>query len=146
MTFSSGEEGSRAAVGRGTVRGISAAVDSATGSVSVRAVIEQPPQLRAGELLSGRIVTRTIEHALIVPLAALVPEDDSFIVYVVDEEAIAHATRVQVGERTEKDAQILSGLEVGQVVVTEGAYGVVEGATVHANDSAGKGSPAPASP
>jgi multidrug efflux system membrane fusion protein len=114
---------------------VSAALDS-TGSVVVRAVVDRQPQLRAGQLLSGQIVASRLENVLIVPVSALVPEEDGFVVYVVDAAGVAHATPVEVAERTSTEAHVTSGLQGGEVVVTEGAYGVTDGAHVERSDAA----------
>lgn len=130
--------GERRIVGQGTVRGISAAVDSASGSVAVRATVDAPARrLNAGEMLSGRITVERIENAMVVPLTALVPEGegDGVQVFVVDEDGVAHATAVTVGRRTATDAQILSGLAGGETVVTDGAYGVTDGARIQRGPS-----------
>jgi RND family efflux transporter MFP subunit len=144
VELSSGEGSQRVAIGGGIVRGVSAALDS-TGSVAVRAVFAEPPQLRAGQLLNGRIVAARLENVLLVPLSALVPEEDGFVVYVVDAGGVAHATPVDVAERTSTEAHVTSGLHDGDVVVTEGAYGVTDGAHVErSGDVAPREVPPPA--
>jgi len=80
--------------------------------------------LRIGETLFARIVVGTHARALAVPLEALVPDGEGFKVFVVDSASIAHAQPVTVGARSDSTAEILTGLEAGQRVVTYGAYGV----------------------
>ena len=120
------------ALGHGSVAGVSAAVDSATGSVAIRVVATTPARrLLAGESVGGRITVGVHSNAVVVPLSALVPGEEGLHVFVVDEGGIAHETRVVVGERSDSAAEILSGLEGGERVVTEGAYGVSDGARIH---------------
>lgn len=125
------EEGStRSILGQGVVRGVSAAVDS-TGAVDARATISLPARpLKVGETISGRIVVAVHHSAVVVPIAALVPGDTGLVVFTVDTASIAHMTPVTVGGRTETEAEILSGLRGGEVIVTEGAYGVTDGARI----------------
>lgn len=124
-------ETSATAVGSGTITGVSAAVDSATGTVAARARLDvRTRALRVGESVAGRIAVRTIEAAVVVPTSALVPDEDGVHVFVVDAEGVAHRTPVTVGARSDGSAQIVAGLAGGERVVTDGAYGVADGATV----------------
>ena len=120
-------------LGSGTVTGVAAAVDSVTRAVTVRARLRHPARaLRLGESLSGAIVTAVVPRAVIVPVAALVPAagGEGFQVFVVDSSQVAHVRPVSVGGRSETVAEIASGLHAGEVVVTNGAYGVADGAKI----------------
>ncbi len=119
------------ALGTGTVRAVSAAVDSTSRSVTVRARIAHPVRaLRIGETVFGSIVLATRPNAVTVPVEALVPDGEGMKVFVLDSAHIAHATPVSVGARTEKLAEITRGLSGGEMVVTYGAYGVTDSARV----------------
>lgn len=119
------------ALGTGFVTAVGASVDTATRAVPVRSRIPRPARpLRIGESVSGRIVAAVHPHALTIPVAALVPAGDGYQVFVVDSASIAHARPVTVGARTETLAEIVHGLSAGEVVVTSGAYGVEDGATI----------------
>jgi membrane fusion protein (multidrug efflux system) len=106
--------------------------------VTVRAkMVGSGRPLRIGESVFARITTGVQRDAILVPLAALVPEGEGYRVFVVDAANMAHARDVTVGGRDEGNAEILSGLTAGEVVVTEGAYGVEDSAhVVPAHDSA----------
>lgn len=131
VALSSGQDAGRHSVGIGTITGVSAAVDSTTGSVDVRATIAAPTRpLKAGETLSGRIELPSRRTSVVVPIEALVPDGEATQVFVVDANGIAHATPVTVGTRTETEAEILSGLKGGETVVTQGAYGVADSSHV----------------
>ena len=71
-----------------------------------------------------------VPRAVTVPLEALVPQGESFRVFVVDSAGIAHARDVAVGGRSETAAEITSGLAGGETVVTYGAYGVSDSAKI----------------
>lgn len=119
------------ALGTGTVRDVSATVDSASRSVTVRARIAHPARaLRIGETVFGSIVLATRPNAVTVPVEALVPDGEGMKVFVLDSAHIAHATPVSVGARTERLAEITRGLAGGEMVVTYGAYGVTDSARV----------------
>jgi RND family efflux transporter MFP subunit len=119
------------ALGTGTVKDVSATVDSTSRSVTVRARIAHPARtLRIGETVFGSIVLATRPNAVTVPVDALVPDGEGMKVFVLDSAHIAHATPVSVGARTEKLAEITRGLSGGETVVTYGAYGVTDSARV----------------
>lgn len=119
------------ALGTGTVKDVSATVDSASRSVTVRARIAHPARtLRIGETVFGSIVLATRPNAVTVPVDALVPDGEGMKVFVLDSAHIAHATPVSVGARTETLVEITRGLSGGETVVTYGAYGVTDSARV----------------
>lgn len=132
VELTSGAERDHYSLGIGTITGISAALDSTTRSVNVRATISAPTRpLKIGESLSGSIMLAGRRSTVVIPVDALVPEGDATIVYVVDANGTAHATKVTVGTRTETEASIISGLRGGEKVVTKGAYGVADSAHVN---------------
>jgi len=131
VTLSAGESAKGEPLGVGHIIDVGGAVDSATRSVAVRA--QAPPTarpLRIGETIFGQIATAVQARAIVVPVAALVPEGDGFNVFVVTTGNIARARKVTVGRRSETSAEITSGLAAGETVVTEGAYGLEDSVKV----------------
>jgi membrane fusion protein (multidrug efflux system) len=131
VTLSAGESAKGEPLGVGHVTDVGGAVDSATRSVAVRALA--PPTarpLRIGETIFGQIATAVHPRAIVVPVAALVPDGDGFKVFVVTAGNIARERKVTVGRRTETSAEIVSGLAAGERVVTEGAYGLEDSVRV----------------
>ena len=131
VVFWAGASAGGDSLGSGTVSEVGAAVDSATRAVHVRVRVgrsERP--LKIGEAVFGRIAVGVDPHAVTVPLEALVPEGESFKVFVVDRSGIAHSRAVTVGSRSESAAEITSGLTGGETVVTYGAYGVSDSAKI----------------
>jgi RND family efflux transporter MFP subunit len=129
--LSTGRAAGGPALGEGVVTGIGAVIDTANGSVDVRAALTRP----AGRLFVGQDVFATIDVAgearvVTVPAAALVPGEGGQQVFVVDAKGIAHATPVTVGERREDAVAITKGLSGGETVVTQSAYGVQDGARI----------------
>jgi RND family efflux transporter MFP subunit len=125
VSLSAGQKAGGEPLGTGTVTSVAAGVDSLTRGVPVRVRAPGATRpLRIGETMFARIVVGTRPKALAVPLEALVPEGEGFKVFVVDSASIAHAQPVTVGARSDSTAEILTGLEAGQRVVTYGAYGM----------------------
>jgi membrane fusion protein (multidrug efflux system) len=131
VTLSAGESARGEPLGVGHITDVGGTVDSATRSVAVRALA--PPTarpLRIGETIFGQIATAVHARAIVVPVAALVPDGDGFKVFVVTPGNIARERKVTVGRRTEASAEILSGLGGGELIVTDGAYGLEDSVKV----------------
>jgi RND family efflux transporter MFP subunit len=119
------------ALGQAVVSTIGAALDTTTRTVAMRARLTHPVRaLRIGETIFGRIDAGVRHDAATVPVQALVPDGDGLKVFVVGADGVAHARTVVVGGRTDTVAEILDGLKPGEMVVTDGAYGVDDRAKV----------------
>ena len=130
VTLYGSDSPSAAAIGRGAVISVAAAVDSATRSVPVRVRVASTVRpLRLGETLSGKIAAASSLSAVSIPADALVPDSTGFKVYVV-RGGIAFSTPVQIGSRGDSLVQITKGLSAGQTVVTLGAYGLEDSSKV----------------
>jgi RND family efflux transporter MFP subunit len=131
VTLSAGESAKGEPLGVGHIIDVGGTVDSTTRSVAVRALA--PPTARAlriGETIFGQISTAVHPRAIVIPVAALVPDGEGYKVFVVTAGNIARERPVTVGRRNETTAEILSGLAAGEQVVTEGAYGLEDSVTV----------------
>lgn len=131
VTLSAGESAKGEPLGIGRISDVGGSVDSATRSVQVRAQAPSGARpLRIGETIFGQIATAVHPRAIVVPVAALVPEGDEFKVFVVTPGNIVRERKVTVGRRNETSAEITGGLAAGEVVVTEGAYGLEDSVKV----------------
>ena len=131
VDLTSRESGDSESLGTATVADIGGTIDSAARAVVVRAPITHPArQLRIGETVFARIVLGAHANAVTVPAEALVPDSDGLKVFVLDSARVAHARQVTVGVRDGTIAEITSGLQGGETVVTYGAYGVTDSAKV----------------
>ncbi|MBK7594469.1 MAG: efflux RND transporter periplasmic adaptor subunit [Gemmatimonadetes bacterium] len=118
-------------LGEATVVDIAGVVDAQTHSVAVRARAGQTSRgLRIGETFYANVVLAVRPHALMVPAEALVPEGDGYKVFVVDASGMAVARDVTVGGRHDGTVEVTRGLTAGERVVTYGAYGVTDSATI----------------
>jgi len=130
VTVSSSGAGGEA-LGSGVVTAVGAAVDSATRAIPVRArMVYSARPLRIGESIFGRIVTALHPNAVVVPVDALVPQGEGYILFVVDSNGTAHQRPVTIGGRTEAVVEVASGLAAGETIVSHGAYGVADGAKI----------------
>ena len=100
---------------------IGAAVDPATHRVDVRAVVDNPAQKLKPEMFATfRIITHTDMHYLAVPLSAVVRDGDKTSVWVAQPEHQFVRREVKLGLEQNGHVQILSGLQAGEQVATEG--------------------------
>lgn len=102
----------------------------------VRVILDfdSPPDERAGlghgyRVMAHIAVTR-IEDAALVPLGALFRRGDNWSVFLADAEGRARERVVTIGERTYREAVILSGLEAGDRVIVHPSDRVSDGARV----------------
>lgn len=120
-------------------------VQLATDTILVRAVIANPPlavKSSSGgtlrELTDAEFVNVFLEGVkpvefLAVPRAAILSDQQSDFVYVVDADGKAQRHNVTLGQSTPTTAAIESGLEAGDLVIVEGLQRVRPGIAVQAS-------------
>jgi RND family efflux transporter, MFP subunit len=89
--------------------------------------------LRPGDAVKFVVASQPANDALTVPLSAVQFEtanSDEGTVMTVDNQSIAHETKVKVGIKTADRVQILEGINEGETVVTEGNYALPDGTRV----------------
>ena len=113
----------------GTVRTVGSRVDPVTRAITVRALIENADRaLRPGMLLTVDVVTAE-RTALVVPEGSVFQVQNRAYVYAVDGDVV-HQQQIEVGGRRFGVVEVLSGLEEGDLIVTEGIIKLREGARV----------------
>lgn len=133
VAISAGEKSGGEPLGAGKVASIGAAVDTASRSVAIRVSVSTPRRaLRLGESVYGEIAAATRPNAVVIPVEAIVPEGAGYKVFVVDKSGTAHEREVKIGGRTPTKVEIIEGLNGGETVVTQGAFGVEDSAKVTA--------------
>jgi multidrug efflux system membrane fusion protein len=111
-----------------TVLAAAGAVDSKTAIASVRLGFGPATRLPAGTPVRVEIVSEERAGALIVPAAAIVREGDDAFVFVAGDDHVAHRKAVTIGIVAEPDAEVVSGLDENEKVVSRGAAGLPDGA------------------
>lgn len=104
----------------GAVRSIDSRVDPVTRSIQIRALIPNPDRTLKPGLLMQVDLLRNPRESLVVPETALLHQGTSHYVLVATPEGIAERRAVEVGARRKGEAEIVSGLAVGDLVVTHG--------------------------
>ena len=105
---------------------VSPALDPNSTTVEIWVQAANPEQqLRPGMTAQIAITAQTVKSALVIPASALInAKEDAAQVMVVDAQSQAQSRDVKVGIQSGNQAQIVSGLKPGEVVVTAGAYGL----------------------
>jgi HlyD family secretion protein len=104
------------------------------GSTTVEVWLKLPNangSLKVGTPVHVVITGRTVQNALQVPSSALLPSQDaSSSVMIAGSDGVAHKRVVTVGIRTPESVQITDGLTTSDNVITEGSYGLDDGAKI----------------
>ncbi len=107
----------------GTVDNISALVDSATRSVMVRVVVENPGDfLKKQMYVRVRIQARRETTGLLVPVSAILRDDENLpFVYAAQPDGSFARRHVTLGYRAGDRYDIAEGLQAGDQIVSDGA-------------------------
>ncbi len=97
---------------------------------TIRLIPETTSNLKHGEQVTTWIAVEEVEEAIVVPLNAIVYRDRVPYVFVVNPENIVEQRQVQLGVKGIIKQQILSGIEAGETIVTQGQNRLVEGTPV----------------
>jgi membrane fusion protein (multidrug efflux system) len=131
----------------GQLTSIDNAIDPVTLSVKVRATLpNRDGALKAGTSMSVTLASKP-RTSLSIPEIAVIAEGSKTYVYVVDQSrqpAIAAKTEVVINARERGFVEVISGLQSGDLVVTDGVLKLRPGAPVRVNSapsSAGEGDP-----
>ena len=119
---------------KGEIFAVDPRIDSATRTVLIRALCQNPEgRLLPGAFANVEFTLAEVADALLVPAGAVIPglsEKNVFIA--VQGKAVRRA--VQTGVRTETSVQIISGLAAGDVVITSGQQQLRAGQPVQIED------------
>ncbi len=117
----------------GSIAAIDNAIDPITRSLKIRAKLPNPDQiLKSGMFMQVTLFAEprtspSIPEESVQPIG---PETFVFIIADEDGEKIARRQKVELGARFDKYIEIVSGLNEGDLVVTEGIIGIKEGKKV----------------
>ncbi|TRX57458.1 efflux RND transporter periplasmic adaptor subunit [Thalassomonas sp. M1454] len=122
---------------KGIISSISPRIDAKTRMVKVRALLPNDEgKLRPGMLMAITI-KRKVEHVLQLPETAVIPFEDSHFVFLNNDGVVAR-TPIVIGRRKPGVVEIISGLNAGDEVVTEGALKLRDGSSIKVKSEEGK--------
>ena len=123
----------RAIAEMGKIEFVSPRVDDATGTVAIRAVLDNA----AGGIVPGRIVRARIEgvtvpNSLVIPKRAVMHGAQGTYVWTVDGNNQVSPAPVELGALAGNDVAVTAGLTAGARVVVDGVLKVIPGVPVNA--------------
>ncbi|MGF1456112.1 MAG: efflux RND transporter periplasmic adaptor subunit [Alphaproteobacteria bacterium] len=135
---------------KGLITAVDTRIDPETRAVVARAIIPNSDlRLRPGMLMRVEII-KNRRDSMTVPETALVPLDTRVFVYALGEDSIAQRVQIITGARRPGEVEVLSGLKVGQRIITAGTNRIRPGQRVTVQSSAAPaedpGEPAGAAP
>jgi len=107
-----------------------AAVEPTGVSADVRISLTAATQLAVGTPVRVEIVAEQHPSALMVPVEAILHEDEDSFVMVAGADDKAHKRKVTVGLTTPKMAEITAGLKAGELIIVQGQQGLPDGAAI----------------
>jgi membrane fusion protein, multidrug efflux system len=116
----------------GTIEFVSPRVDDDTGTVAIRAVLENPDGIVPGRIVRARIEGVSIPESLVIPKRAVMQGAQGPYVWIVDANGQPTQTPVELGALSANDVAVTAGLTAGARVVVDGTLKVVPGAPVNA--------------
>jgi len=117
---------------KGRVTLVSPALDP--GSTTLEVWVEAPkpdPALRPGITVTLSIIAKTVKDAIVVPTSAVFKSPEGAdIVLLAGSDGHAHVKTVQIGVRTADRTQIVSGIKVGDAVISSGGYALPDNTAI----------------
>jgi RND family efflux transporter MFP subunit len=114
-------------------------VDTASGTVTVRAMFENADSvLWPGALCNVRLTLRVMDDVVTVPAEAVRAGQKGSYVYTVDQN-VAHFKVVKPGRTVDGRTEIVDGLDGSETVVTDGQLLLTDGAKVELKGQAATG-------
>ncbi len=128
---------------RGTLDFIDNAVDAATGTIKLKGLFPNTERRLWPSQFVNVVLTLTVQPgAVVVPSQAVQTGQEGQYVFVVKPDKTAETRAVVMQRMIEGEAVISTGLEPGEVVVTDGQMRIVPGAKVEAKNPQTGGLPA----
>ncbi len=122
-------------------------VDDATGTVAVRAVLQNGGgELRPGSVVRSRIDGVAVSSSLVIPKRALMHGVQGAFVWLIGAGETVAARPVELGAASGNDVVVTGGLAAGDRIVVDGILKVQPGAPVHAMPLGADGQPTSSSP
>lgn len=116
----------------GTIEFVSPRVDDATGTVAIRAVLDNPGGVVPGRIVRAHIEGVAIANSLVIPKRAVLHGAQGPYVWTVDGNGQVAPALVELGALAGNDVEVAAGLTAGARVVVEGTLKVIPGVPVNA--------------
>lgn len=115
----------------GRLSAVDTQVDTTTGTVKLRALFDNADgALFPNQFVNVRLLVRTMRNQVVVPVSAIQRGSQGTYVFVVTPQNTSVMRTVTLGPQQDDRVSILKGLNPGEVVVTDGADRLSDGAEV----------------
>jgi membrane fusion protein (multidrug efflux system) len=118
---------------QGTIYAIEPKIDPQTRTLQIRAICSNERELLIpGQFANIRYILNVIPDALMVPSEAIIPELNSHKIFTYENGTVSQK-KVEIGLRTDKEVQVVSGISAGDTVITTGILQIRQGMPVQIN-------------
>lgn len=108
-------------IATGSVQALDSQIDTATGTVRLRGIFpNEDERLFPNEFVNAHLLVKTLHQVLLAPTNAIQAGPDGNFVYIVQKDMTIAMRPVQTGKSDDKNSIILSGLNEGEKIVTDG--------------------------
>jgi multidrug efflux system membrane fusion protein len=129
--------GSNAPAVEAQARFLDNAVDAATGTIQMKAVLPNDNEaLTPGQFLNLSIAFDVLRDAVLIPAEAIQQGQDGAFVFVMDADDTAQPRKIAVASVQGGTAAVAQGLKEGETVVTDGQLRLTAGARVQVKQAA----------
>lgn len=111
---------------------VSPRVDDTTGTVAIRAVLDNPDGISPGRIVRARIQGIALPNSLVIPKRAVMQGAEGPYVWVVQPDGVPTPAPVKIGTLAGNDVAVTSGLAAGDRVIVDGVLKVFPGVPVNA--------------
>jgi len=116
---------------KGTITYINELANPQTRSTPIEIQLDNRDRmLRSGQIVRVQLTRRTLDEAILIPLLAVLPQEEGYSVYVVAD-GVAQRRDIQIGIIKGQRVQATHGLEPGDVLITDGHRLVAPGQNVN---------------
>ncbi len=120
-------------------------IDTTTGTLKLRATFANPDELLyPNQFVNARLLVNTMQGAVRVPVPAVQRGEPGTFVYVINADNTVSVRPIKLGPTDGGYTAVLSGLKVGEKVVTDGTDRLRDGAKITVPPPAQAKTPAPA--
>jgi membrane fusion protein, multidrug efflux system len=132
----SNSQDARQVLATGTLLTPNNTIDTATGTISLKATFEnKDDHLWPGQFVNTHVQVNTLHNAVTVPALAVQHGPDGLFVYVVKPDQTVDQANIQVGYEANGEAVVTKGLSGNQTVVVAGQSRLAPGTHVAATDA-----------
>ena len=123
---------------QGDVRFIDNGVDTATGTIQLKAIVPNADEkLAPGQFVGVSLVLDTLKDAVVIPAEAVQQGTGGSFLFVAKEDGTVEVRKVRIASIQQEFAIVAEGLGAGESVVTEGQLRLTAGTRIKAADAPG---------